>query len=149
MLDMRADDNKYLHRDFHLLADQALTYCGEKFGDEVVIEFLKQYVSGYYSPIINAAREKGLSAIKEWIAEVYEKEEASELLHTELSEDTLTVKIDKSPVIEYMKKLNQAPGKYYVEQTRTLYKVIADSCNFGFELKYYNDNGKTEFVFKK
>lgn len=147
IVDMKTEDNKYLHRDFHLLGDNALKYCGEKFGDEAVISFLTDYTRNYYSPVIQDIKERGLIAIKEWIEKVYETEEAGEVLHTDLSENRLTITIDKSPVIEYMHSLNQSPSKYYIEETRTLYKTVADACNLGFELVYYMDNGGTRFTF--
>ena len=147
--DVKREGKKYLHRDFHLLGDFALIYCGEQYGDEGVMEFLTAYVKGYYSPVIANVREGGLSALKAWIEDIYTKEEAIELLHTEISGDTLTVKIDKSPVIEYMASLNQKPSKYYIEETRTLYKVIAEESGLSFNLLYYNEDGGAKFVFSK
>ena len=145
----KREGRKYLHRDFHLLGDFALVYCGEQYGDEGVMEFLTAYVKGYYSPIIAKIKEDGLPALKEWIEHIYEIEESSELLHTELSENTLTVTIDRSPVIEYMASLNQKPSKYYIEETRTLYRVIAEESGLSFELLYYNEDGATSFKFSK
>lgn len=149
VIDMKADDNKYLHRDFHVSGDMAIKYCAEKFGEQEAINFLTTYVKNYYSPVIKDIKNRGLIAIKEWIERVYEKEEASHLLHISINGDTLTVNIDKSPVIEFMKSINIEPSKYYIEQTRTLYKAIADECGYGFSLDYYEDDGKTQFRFIK
>ncbi|MBQ7574780.1 MAG: hypothetical protein IJT23_11080 [Clostridia bacterium] len=147
--DMKSDNNKYLHRDFHLLGDLALTYCGEKFGDDGVGQFLCEYTKTYYRPIIEKIRKNGLSEIKTWIENTYAVEEASDLLHTRLTENTLGIKVDKSPVIEYMHSLGQQAGKYYIEETRTLYGVIADECDMEFYLDYYNENGAAKFEFRK
>ena len=144
---MKAEDNKYLHRDFHLSGDRAIAYCGETYGYEAAVEFLTDYTRYYYAPIIDSIRNGGLTSLKEWIERVYEIEESSELLHTELSGNTLTVTIDKSPVIEYMKGLNQKPSKYYIEETRTMYKVVAEESGLSFELLYYNEDGGAKFVF--
>lgn len=148
VIDMKAEDNKYLHRDFHLLGDLALKYCGEKYGDKGVEEFLTDYTKNYYSPQIEDIKTNGLSAIKKWLEKIYETEEASGLLNTYLGDKELTVTILHSPVIEYMHSLNQEPSKYYIEETRTLYGVIAESCNLAFELDYYNEDGGTQFIFK-
>ena len=149
VVDMKPEDNKYLHRDFHLLGDLALKYCGDKYGKDEVISFLAAYVKNYYAPQIEDIRSRGLTAIKEWIESVYEKEEALDVLHMELTNDRLTVTIDKSPVIEYMRSLGQKPSEYYIEETRTLYAVIAESCGLGFVLDYYNEDGGTRFSFTK
>lgn len=149
VIDMKTEDNKYLHRDFHLLSDNAIAYAGEKFGDNCAVDFLATYAKHYYSPQIEDIKARGLVALKEWIEKVYEIEEASEVLHTELDGEVLTVTIDKSPVIEYMHSLNQEPSRYYIEQTRTLYSAIADACDLGFNLEYYNEDGGTKFRFFK
>lgn len=64
-----------------------------------------------------------------------------------LTYKSFTVSIQKSPVIEYMHSLNQEPGKYYIEETRTLYKAIADECGFDFNLEYYNEDGAAKVTF--
>lgn len=151
VVDMKTEDNKYLHRDFHLLGDNALRYCGETYGDEAVTEFLSEYTRNYYAPQIQQIKEEGLAALKDWIEKTYAVEEASEVLHMELSGEQpikkLTVTISKSPVIEYMHSLNQEPSRYYIEETRTLYKTIAQACNLAFELIYYKEDGSTQFIF--
>lgn len=147
--DEKREGKKYLHRDFHLIGDLALKYCGDKFGDDEVIGFITCYVKNYYSPIISKIREIGLSFLMEWIEKIYKTEEASEVLHTELKENELTVTIDKSPVIEYMRSLNQEPSKYYIEETRTLYDVIAKESGLKFILVYYNNDGGAKFIFSK
>ena len=111
------------------------------------MEFLTAYTKGYYSPIIDSIKCGGLATVKEWIDRVYEIEEASELLHTSIEGNKLTVTIDKSPVIAYMASLNQKPSKYYIEETRTMYKVVAEESGLSFELHYYNEDGATSFTF--
>ena len=147
IVDLKSEDNKYLHRDFHLLGDNALKYCGDNYGKEKVCLFLEEYVKNYYSPRIKSIKKGGLEVLKNWIEEVYDTEEAREYLHTDLSDNKLTIIIEKSPVIEYMQSLNQKPSEYYIEETRTLYAVIAKESNLIFELEYYNEDGAAKFTF--
>jgi len=147
VMDITAKDNKYLHRDFHLSGDLALRYCGEQFGDKAVCEFLTAYTCHYYAPQIEDIRKRGLSALEEWIVHIYEIEEASELLHTEMRANSLTVTIEKSPAIAYMHSLNQEPSKYYIEETRTLYSAIADACDLSYILEYYREDGAAQMRF--
>lgn len=148
VIDMKSEDNKYLHRDFHTSMDNALKYCGDNFGKDELIKFLRAYVSSFYAPLIEEIRSKGLPALRSWIEDVYEKEEASSLVHTELTENRLVVTVDRCPAIEYMRSLGQSPSGYFIEETRTLYDEIARQCNYAFELEYYNEDGGTKFVFK-
>ena len=145
--DMKSEDHRYLHRDFHLLGDLALTYCGEKYGEDSVKAFLTEYTKTYYAPVIERIRENGLPAIKEWIENTYKAEEASELLETERTENGLKVTVEHSPAIAYMHALGQRPGKYYIEETKTLYSVIAEESDLFFELDYYKDDGAAQFRF--
>jgi len=148
VMDITAEDNKYLHRDFHLSGDTALQYCGDNYGENCARAFLATYATHFYSPQIEDTKKRGLIALKEWIERIYEVEEASDVLHTKLDGDeSLTVTIDKSPVIEYMHSLNQEPSRYYIEQTRTLYSAVADACGLGFNLEYYNEDGGARFRF--
>lgn len=148
IIDMKSEDNKYLHRDFHTSLDNALKYCGDKFGKDEVVNFLRDYAKYFYAPIITKIKEEGLKAMVSWLENVYEKEEAKHYLHTELFEDKLIVTIDKCPAIEYMNSLNQQPSEYYIETTRTLYDEMAKQCGYCFKLEYYNDDGGTRFIFK-
>ena len=146
--DVCRDGQKYLHRDFHLSCDFALKYCGMKFGREGVCGFLRDYAKYYYAPVIKDFREGGLPAVKAWLEHLYEVEEAPEVLHTELSDTELKVRIDKSPVIEYMKTLNQKPSEYYVEETRTLYDAMAKEAGLGFSFDKYDEvTGEAEYRF--
>ena len=146
---MKREGKKYLHRDFHLLGDNALKYCGDQYGADAVVGFMRDFALAYFAPVIDDAKTRGLVALKEWLEKIYEVEECSELLHTELTENSLIVTVDKSPAIEYMHSLNQEPSEYYIEETRTLYAAVAEGCGFGFELEYYNEDGGTRYRFTK
>ena len=148
IFDMKSEDNKYLHRDFHTSTDNALKYCGDKFGRDEVIKFLREYVRSFYAPQILKIKEKGLQSLKSMIEETYEKEEASSLLHADISDGCLTVTVDKCPAIEYMRSLGQTPSEYFIECTKTLYDEIAKESGLAFTLEYYNEMGGAKFLFK-
>ena len=124
-----------------------MKYCADKYGAEAVVDFVKHFAEVYYAPQIEIFKEKGLSAVKEWLEKIYLVEEASEVLHTQLSEKELRVTIDKCPVIAYARSLNQELSEYYIEQTRTLYAAIAEASGLGFRLEKYDADGAAEFVF--
>ncbi len=148
--DIRPSDNKYLHRDFHLSGDRCLAYCGEKYGDNGVDEFLRAFTKAYFGPMIAKIRTKGLSVLEEYLIREYETEEAPEVLHTSLDGEGLIVTVDRSPVISYMRSLNQEPSKYYIEETRTVYAEIADETGYGFSLDYYHEDGGCRFrIFRR
>ena len=148
VVDEKREGKKYLHRDFHLIAENALCYCAGKFGIDGVRGFLTDYAKYYYAPIIDTFKKDGLSAVKAWLDKLYEVEEATELIHTELTDSELKVRIDRSPVIDYMHTLGKEPSVYYVEETRTLYDAMANEAGLGFSLdKYDEKTGEAEYRF--
>lgn len=147
LIDLQAEDNKYLHRAFHLSSDTALRFCGENYGDEEVRRFVADFTKRYYAPQIEDAKTRGLVAIREWLEAVYEVEEAGEVLHTDLSDTELTVRIDHCPGMAYMRSVNREPSPWYIEQTRTLYAAFAEAAGLDFKLDYFEDDGKTCFHF--
>ena len=149
-IDRKASDNKYLHRDFHVTADNGITYVGKKYGDDAVKEYLTQYAKSFYKLLVEEVKKDGLKALEKNFINVYEKEKWSENLRTELTEDSLKVTVNKCPAVTYMKSIGHNVSKWYKETTYTTYKVLADMCNLDFEVKYYNEeDGGTEFVFMR
>lgn len=146
-IDVKAEDNTYLHRDFHISGDLALTYCGDNYGENCVRSFLTAYATSYYAPQIRDIQNRGLIALQQWLEKVYTIEEASELLHTVLKDGVLRVTVDKSPAIAFMYEAGQKPSRYYIEQTRTLYSAIADACDLDFALDRYEEDGAADFRF--
>lgn len=148
IMDRKAADNKYLHRDFHVSGDLGIQYVGEKYGDNGVREYLRRFATSYYSPLIAAIKERGLIALKDHIENIYEIEEAREVLKTTLKDEELMVEVSQCPAIAYMKSVGHAPSKWYIEETRTVNETIADNADLGFELIFYDtDTGKTAYRF--
>jgi len=147
-MERRASDNKYLHKDFHVLADQGIAFVGEKYGDNGVREYLYRFTCAYYAPLIEAIKERGLVALKEHIEKIYEIEEAPDTVKLTLTEDELLVEVKYCPAVKFMKSVGYTPSKWYVETTRTVNETIADKTNYGFELLYYEaDSGKAAYRF--
>ena len=147
VVDMKSEDNKYLHRDFHLLGDNALKYCAENFGYREVVNFLGAFTKNYYAPIIEKIKKEGFSAIREWILKTYKKEEASDLIHAEVFDRGIIFTVDRCPAIAYMRSLGKEPSDCYIEESRTVYNTVADECGYEFRMDYYNSDGGTRFSF--
>ena len=149
-IDRKAADNKYLHRDFHVSADIGIMYVGENYGDDAVKAYLTQYARSFYKLLVEEVNKKGLKAIEDDFKNVFEKEEWTEYLHTELTSDWLKIKIDKCPAITFMKSTGHTPSRWYKETTYTTYKTLAEMCGLLFVVNYYNEeDGSTEFIFKR
>ena len=149
-IERKASDNKYLHRDFHISADNGITYVGENYGDDGVKDYLTRYTLSFYKLLAEDVKKSGLIALKENFENVYKREEWLECLHIELTETELKVKIDKCPAVTYMRSTGHTPSKWYKETTYTVYAVLAKMCGLRFTVNYYNEeDGSTKYIFIK
>lgn len=146
IMDRRAGDNKYLHKDFHLTADVGLKYVGDNYGEEGIKEYLTNYTLSFYKLLIEEVKEKGLLPLKNYLKEVYRAEETEDAICMELDGESLQVKIKYCPAVTYMKSQGHQPCKWYKETTSVVYDVLAKACGYTFELISYNEeNGQSEW----
>lgn len=150
IMDIHASENKYLHRNFHVSADNGLRYVGENYGDNGVKEYLRTFTKAYYRPMISDVQKRGLIALKEQIEKIYIVEEMPETVKITFSEDELVVEIKECPAISHFNNTGYHPSKWYIELTRTVNETIADLCNLGFEMISYDEvTGMAKYRFYK
>lgn len=148
VMDRRAAENKYLHRDFHVSGDTGLSYVGERYGDNGAKEYLRRFACAQYAPLAARVKEEGLVALKAHIEQTYETEEAADAVCAMLIGDVLQVEVAYCPGVRYMKSIGYTPSKWYVELTRTVNEAIADLADLGFELLSYDpEDGAASYRF--
>jgi len=149
VMDVKASENEYFHRDFHISGDRGLRYVGEKYGDDAVREYLRRFTESYFAPLIEKTKASGLSALKEHIENMYSIEKCHGNVTCVLENGVLSVKVSECPGVSYMKERGYEPSKWYIENTRTVNRVIAENSGYEFELKSYDEsNGAAEYVYK-
>ena len=150
VIDRKAADNKYLHKDFHLSTDLSLDYVAEHFGEKGVKEYLSTYSTAYYIPLVAKIKKDGLTALKEYFLAIYEIEEASDAISASLAGNRLEIVTTYSPAVMHMLKREHKPSKWYIETTRTVYGTIARNAGLDFSLEAYDaKTGAATFHFIK
>ncbi len=145
-----AQDNKYLHRDFHISCDVGIAYVGGRYGAEGVKAYLRQYADSYLAPLASAVRKDGLGPLAGYFRDLYRAEEAEDHLRMRLDGDVLSVRILSCPALSHMKKNGHAPSPWYRETTETLYSRLAENAGLSFELDAYDpDTGAASFSFTR
>ncbi len=143
IMERRQGDNHYLHRDFHILLNNAIEYLSVKFGHEGVCEFLRDYAHSYFKPMT-------LPEINDYFKALYLSEEKEGYIITKLSLYRLDIEILKCPAIEYMTDMAQPPSQWYYETTKTLYETLAEISGMTFMLRHYNhETGAAKFGFEE
>jgi hypothetical protein len=148
IMDRRASDNKYLHRDFHISMKMALDYCYKKYGEEGLQEYLHTFASRCFSPLNERVKQSGLMPLKQYIEDIYGIEEAQ--VHTEIDGVTLKVSVPKSPAIAYIKEKGENIPDFYIYTTTIIYEEICRETGVNFYLDEYDNNtGQCEMRFVK
>ena len=73
IMDRKASQNEYFHREFHSIMNMGIDYIGENYGKEAVVEYLTRFTRNVYGSVIEAAKQNGLAALREKIQDTYQK----------------------------------------------------------------------------
>ena len=133
----RAADNQYLHKDFHGALSVGLEYLENNYGEEAVREFLHRFATTYHAPLTEAINDRGLIALKEYFAQLYEVEGADVAIT--LTEDELLIEVDACPAVTHMREHGYTVARLFGETTRTVNAAICASTPFEARLLEYDD----------
>ena len=132
-----ASDNVYLHKDFHRALSTGIQYLEENFGEEAVREYLRDFTDGYFAPLKEEIKQRGLPALKEYFEELYEKE-GGEVAIT-LDDDELVIHVAVCPAVTHMRQHGYAVANMFYETTRTVNEALVAGTDFAAELVEYDD----------
>ena len=83
IMDQKAADHDYLHKDFHGALSYAILYLDKTFGLQATIEYLQQVGRTCYAPLSAQIKKLGLSALEKHLRHVFTKEEGRFTIHYE------------------------------------------------------------------
>ena len=162
-----ARDNRYLHKDFHGALSVGIDYLEARYGEEAVRGYLRQFAKAFYGPLTEAIRTRGLVALQEHFARIYEMEGASPRFRlnntgddktgtvplalegtvpvlSSDSYDELVIELDACPAVMHMREHNYPVARLFFETTRTLNEAICEGTPFAAELVAYDpDTGQS------
>lgn len=146
IMDRKASDNEYLHRDFHISMNVGLEFLRENYGPDGVIDYLKTFSRRYYAPLTQGLKEQGLIVLKDYFQKIYEVEKAP--CEIEYSDDLMVVQIEECPALKHFKKMNVTPSPMYIHTTTTVYETVCEGTPFAFEcVEYDRQTGKSVLKF--
>jgi len=137
VMDRRAADNVYLHRDFHGAFSNALIYLEERFGPEAVREYLRGFARRFYGPLRVEIGERGLPAIAEHVRRIYADEGADVCL--ELDDDVLIVRVAACPAVAHMRAHGHRVAPLWRETTAAVNAAICEGSAYDFDLLEYDE----------
>ena len=137
VMDMRASDNAYLHRDFHGALSAGIEYLHERYGEEAVRKYLRQFTVSFYAPLISNLKEKGLSVLREHFEKMYKIEEGE--IEITFSENELLISVKDCPAVMHMREHGYKVARLFHETTETVNNTICEGTPFAAELVEYDE----------
>jgi hypothetical protein len=150
VLEVKAAEREYFHRDFHSSMNMGLRYVGEVHGTEAVKDYLTRYATNVYANVIADARVRGLDAVAELICETYRLEKAQDALSLVRDGESLTVCVAYCPAVRHLQKSGREVCEWFVLTTETVMQAIARGAGLSFEMLAYDPHtGAAKYVFSK
>lgn len=136
IMDRRAADNEYLHKDFHGALSTGIQYLDEHYGEDAVREYLWQFARSYYAPLIADIADRGLIALKEHFDKLYAIEGGD--VRVKFSEDELVLEVKACPAVSHMRANGYSIARLFHETTRTVNEALCEGTPYAAELVEYD-----------
>ena len=140
ILDQKASDNEYLHKDFHGALCYAIKYLDDNFGEEVTNAYLIQVGERAYLPLISRLKQDDLSALAEHWREIFTNEGGEFSLYFE--DGILVLVVTDCPAIRHLKKSNQFFTTRFCETTVVVNHTICKKAGYNCTCDYEPGQGK-------
>jgi len=131
-----AADNAYLHKDFHGALSTGIEYIHNRYGEEAVREYLRQFTRAYYAPLIEEIKERWLPALRAHYAQVY-ADEGGEVIIEETA-DELLLRVPFSPAVRHMREHGYMVARLFHETVKTVNETLCEGTPFAAELVEYD-----------
>ena len=112
-------------------------YLQAQYGDEAVREYLRRFANSFYAPLKEQLASRGLGAMKDHFAKVYEVEGGDVIF--ELSDDELLIEVRQCPAVAHMRSRGYSVARMWVETTRTVNEALCEGTDFAAELLSYDE----------
>ena len=136
VMNRTAGDNAYLHKDFHAALSTALFYLEKTYGADAVREYLRQFATTFYSELKADLKRRGLVALQEHYAHIYEIEEGD--VRFEATRAALTLQVMACPAVMYMREHDRPVSPLWYETIKTVNETICEGTPFKAELVDYD-----------
>lgn len=150
VIERKASDNKYLHKDFHIALNLMMTYLLDHYGKDALISYLEQFAHEYFKPLTEKLKSGNTEVIVNYFNDIYKKEEWP--VNIISGENSVEITQDACPAIAHIVQKGGKPCPCYRETYNTVYKTICENTPFEYVLEYFNDETgacKQQFIRKE
>ena len=140
IIDRKASDNKYLHKDFHGALCYAIKYLDENYGHDATKEYLRQVAKTYFAPLTEKLKAEGLKAFENHWQNIFVKEGGK--FNISYEDNNLILKITQCPAITHLKEKNMFFTDRYCITTVVTNKTICQEAGYDCSCEYKPGEGK-------
>lgn len=140
VLDCKASDNKYLHKDFHGAFCYSIKYLDDNYGQDATKEYLEQVGRTCFAPLAVQLKEEGLQALQRHWRKIFTEEGGR--FKMDYEDQTLVLTVDQCPAIAHLKKINQMFTERYCESTVIVNETICSEAGYCCSCEYEPGKGK-------
>ncbi|MFO7612912.1 MAG: hypothetical protein R6W99_10640 [Clostridia bacterium] len=137
VIERKASDNKYLHRDFHISMNMLMDYICSTFGERALIEYLMEFSSEFHIPRKEYLIENDLVSLEAYFKDIYEKEEWP--VEITMADGELVITQESCPGISHIRKAGLEPIRQYRETYGTIYSTMCSGTPYEYILENFDD----------
>lgn len=150
IMDRKASENEYFHRDFHSSLNMGVHYLGQNYGAEAVKEYLQIYTRNVYKPVLEKMQTDPLAVLAGKIRETYKLEKAEDALELALDDNSLTVNIAYCPAVKHLRQTGREVSQWFPMTTTVVMGTLAKAGGLNFEMNDYDpETGAARYQFFK
>lgn len=140
VIDKKASDNKYMHKDFHGALCYGIKYLEDNYGQKAVEEYLQQIAKTYFSPLTKKLKTSGLKALEDHWQNVFETEDGE--FNISYDDDILVLEVSKCPAINHLKEKKMLYTDKHCLTTVVVNKTICQEAGYDCSCEYEPGKGK-------
>ena len=140
VIDCKASDNEYLHKDFHGALCYAIKYLEDNYGLSEVNAYLKQVGRTYFKPLSEKIRADGLRVLETYFKDIFTKEGGD--FEMTYKDNALVLKVNSCPAISHLKKRNLYFTKSFCLTTKVVNETICEDAGYCCSCEYDSEKGK-------
>ena len=139
VIDCRASDHQYLHKDFHGALCYGIKYITETFGPQAVTAYLQQVARTFYAPLIEQLKQRGLPALQEHWKQIFTAEGGD--FELTCDESTLVLTVNRCPAVCHIKENGQLYTEKFCETTVVVNETICADAGYRCSCDYQPGQG--------
>jgi hypothetical protein len=124
----KAADNAYHHMDFHGALSTGIAYLEERYGDEAVRDYVRQFARKFYAPLTREIAEHGLGALRRYLRRLYRREGGR--IRMKSSADGLLLEVRRNPAVFHLRRQGYPVAPLFLETSRTLFAAWCEGTPY-------------------